>query len=112
MWYDEVRAVIDQAAELLPEPPPAGDVSGRAGWEELTLDTGRCLASLLGADTALIHVLMADDAHASGRCRERRRLLLRVAALSARRTVKGEVIAAGESAAGLSLLPAARRLSR
>jgi hypothetical protein len=109
MWYDEVRAVVDRAAELLPEPPRAGDARGWAGWEELTLDTGRRLATLLSADISLIRVLLADESHAAEACRERRRLLLRVAALSARRTVKGEVIETAQAAAA-DLLSPARRL--
>jgi hypothetical protein len=81
MFYDEMQATVNRAAELLPEPPAPGNAEGYARWAALTLDIGRRLACLLEADTGLLSALIGDECTAPVACRG---LLLRVALLSAR----------------------------
>ena len=83
MFYEEMQATVDRAAELLPEPPSAGNPEGYARWEALTLDTGRQLARVLDADIGLLKTLMGDESWTPLAYRQRRRLLLRVALFAA-----------------------------
>jgi hypothetical protein len=83
MFYEEVRAVVDRAAELLPEPPRPGNAGAYGQWEALTIDTCRRLAWVLDADTDLIRSLISNEQGSSASCRERRRLLLRATLLVA-----------------------------
>jgi hypothetical protein len=96
MRYEEMQILVDQAAELLPNPPGPGDRDGYVGWRELTVDTGRQLARALGADPDLLRSLLTDDDWTPVSCRPRRRLLLSVALYSARQ-LTGDT--AGRSAA-------------
>src|SRR5215470_3369688 len=89
MFYEEVRAIVDRAAELLPEPPHPR-ISGAYGrWAELVADTGRRLARILDSDTDLIRSLLADERNEQNEhsgpapYHQRRGLLLRVALLAA-----------------------------
>lgn len=88
MFYDEMQVTVDRAAELLPDPPRPGNPEGYARWEALTLDTGRLLARLLGADIDLLKSLIDDEYLTPVQWRHRRRLLLRVALLWACQTVQ------------------------
>jgi hypothetical protein len=84
VFYDEVQATVNRAAELLPEPPLPGYAEGYARWEALTVDVGRRLARVLEGDTGLLGALIDDESLAPVACRGRRGLLLRVALLAAR----------------------------
>jgi hypothetical protein len=88
MFYEEMQVTVDRAAELLPDPPRPGNLEGYARWEALTLDTGRLLARLLGADIDLLRSLIDDETLTPVQWRQRRRLLLRVALLWACQTVQ------------------------
>jgi hypothetical protein len=41
MFYDEMQATVNRAAQLVPEPPAPGNAEGYARWAALTLDIGR-----------------------------------------------------------------------
>jgi hypothetical protein len=116
MRYEDMQVLVDQAAELLPEPPLPGNRDGYAGWTALTIDTGCQLARILGADTALLRSLLDEDQWTPAACRQRRRLLLSVALYTARQragalaapprqVVMGDIVAA---AGGNSPLPVLR----
>lgn len=95
MFYEEMRVTVDRAAELLPEPPCSGSAEIYERWEALTLDAGRRLARLLNADIGLLRTLMDDEFSTPAACRQRRRLLLRVAELAACQPRKGESVRLG-----------------
>jgi hypothetical protein len=95
MFYEEMRVTVDRAAELLPEPPCPGSAEVYERWEALTLDAGRRLARLLNADIGLLRTLMDDEFSTPARCRQRRRMLLRVAVLAACQPVKRETVRLG-----------------
>jgi hypothetical protein len=88
MRYEEMQELVDQVAELLPNPPGRGDRDGYAGWTELAIDTGRQLARVLGPDPDLLRSLLADDGWAPVACRQRRRLLLTVALYTVRQLTR------------------------
>lgn len=88
MYYEEMQVTVDRAAALLPAPPRPGNLEGYARWEALTLDTGRLLARVLGADVSLLKALIDDEYLTPADCRQRRRLLLRVALLWACQTTQ------------------------
>jgi hypothetical protein len=90
MFYEEVQAIVDRAAELLPEPPRPGQHDAYGQWEALAIDTGRRLARVLGADVGLIRSLIADEQWAPVPHRPRRGLLLRVTLLTALRLGRTE----------------------
>jgi hypothetical protein len=83
MLYEEMRAIVDQAAELLPEPPPARFADLYTQWETLTVDTGIRLAELADGNAELIEALEGDGLGASLGCSHRRRLLLHVMRVAA-----------------------------
>jgi hypothetical protein len=95
MFYEDVQDVVDRAAELLPEPPRPGDLEGRARWEDLLIATGRRLATVIDADTDLLMSLMGEERWVPAACRQRRKLLLRVALCSTLETSKPTSPAAG-----------------
>jgi hypothetical protein len=119
MFYEDVQAVVDRAAELLPEPPRPGDWQARARWEDLLIATGRRLATLLDADTDLLRSLMGEERCLPAACRQRRGLLLRVALCSTLEMRKATLPASGVcrlqpaegSASAHSVLEAPRRLT-
>jgi hypothetical protein len=90
MLYEEARAIVDRAAELLPEPPDIEDSEAYGWWEALTLDTCRRLARVLRADTDLIKALTNDERRKSAAWRRRRRLLSRVTLLAATQLTASE----------------------
>jgi hypothetical protein len=90
MFYDEMQVTVDTAAAMLPDPPPPGNLEGCVRWEALTLDTGRLLARVLKADIGLLKTLIDDDCLTPVECRQRRRLLLRVALLWACQMTQGK----------------------
>jgi hypothetical protein len=83
MCYEEIRLTVDRAAELLPEPPRWDNPDGYARWEALTLDTGRRISRMVNADIDLLRELMDDEFCTPVACRQRRKMLLRVALLAA-----------------------------
>jgi hypothetical protein len=83
MVYEEVRAIVDRAAELLPEPPIPGMAGVYGSWEALVTGTGRRLAHLLGTDIDLIKRLIADERSAPAQYRQRRKVLLGLTMLAA-----------------------------
>ena len=83
MLYEEVRAIVDRAAELLPAPPPLHFADLYASWEALTVDTGIRLAQLGGGDADLIMSLEDDEAESPADYRGRRRLLVHIMRLAA-----------------------------
>lgn len=95
MFYEDVQAIVDRAAELLPEPPRPGDPEGRARWEDLLIATGRRLAIVLDADTDLLRSLMGEKRCLPAACHQRRGLLLRVALCSTLEMRKAKFPAAG-----------------
>jgi hypothetical protein len=88
MRYLDMQDLVDQAAQLLPEPPRAGNHDGYAGWTALTIDTGTRLAAILGGDPHTLRSLLDDDHWTPVACRQRRRLLLTVALYTARQRHK------------------------
>jgi hypothetical protein len=109
-----MQTIVDQAAELLPEPPRPGNREGYAGWTALTIDTGYQLARVLGGDPDLLRSLLDDDCWTPVGCRERRRLLLGVALYTARQqhkefaaarpVIAGRVVAAAAEGPHLPML--------
>lgn len=87
MFYNDVQAIVDRAAELMPEPPRSGDPQGCARWEALMIDTGRRLAEVLDADADLLRSLLSEERWLPAACCERRKLLLRVALCSTLETL-------------------------
>lgn len=90
MFYDEMQVTVDRAAAMLPDPPRPGNLEGYARWEALTLDTGRLLARVLRCDVGLLKALIGDEGLTPVECRQRRRLLLRVALLWACQMSQGQ----------------------
>jgi hypothetical protein len=90
MFYEEMRWTVDRAAELLPEPPRWDNPEGYARWEALTLDTGRRISRMVNANTGMLRALMDDELCTPVACRQRRKMLLRVALLAARQSEAGK----------------------
>jgi hypothetical protein len=95
MFYEDAQAIVDRAAELMPEPPRSGDLDGCARWEDLVVATGRRLALVLDADAGLLRSLMGEERPIPAGCRQRRGLLLHVALCTTLGMRKAEFTASG-----------------
>jgi hypothetical protein len=87
--YQSARTIVDRAVELLPGPPEHHDPVGYLAWEELVVDTGGRLYRALGADRDVLYRLLEDEYGTAPEARALRRLLLRLALQTPRRSASG-----------------------